>query len=200
MSTITRTIREQVRNQLRDEVLAGRFPAGEPLREEELAERYGVSRGPIRDAFLQLSQEGLLAYQANRGVKVRNPPDTKNRDFIVSLRQQIECFAVRDGLNNVTEEQIAEVHEHLDALRKACDAKDVTQIAKADIQFHEAILIACGGENFLPIWTWLCSQMLLTYSRLENFEDIHAEHVEIMSAFAAKKKTLLVTALKANIC
>ncbi len=59
----------------------------------------------------------------------------------------------------------------------------LTLIAKADIQFHEVILIACGGENFVQIWTWLCSQMLLTYSRLENFDEVHA-------ALAAKGQRL----------
>ena len=61
--SITRTIREQVTNQIRDEVVAGNLPAGHPLREGELAERFGVSRGPIRDAFLQLSQEGFELLQ-----------------------------------------------------------------------------------------------------------------------------------------
>ena len=101
MAPINRTIREQVTDQIRDDVVAGKFPAGQALRESELAERFGVSRGPVRDAFLQLSQEGFLAYQANRGVTVRNPPDSVDHEFIVSLRQQIECHVIKRGLERI---------------------------------------------------------------------------------------------------
>ncbi|MDP6721301.1 MAG: GntR family transcriptional regulator, partial [Pirellulaceae bacterium] len=97
MAVIARTIREQVTNQIRDDLVAGNFPDGCVLREAELAKRFGVSRGPIRDAFLQLTQEGFLAYEANRGVRLREPPDPENREFIVSLRIQIETFVIRKG-------------------------------------------------------------------------------------------------------
>ena len=52
-----RNVREQVTDQIRAELLLGKFKAGEAMREIPLAERFNVSRGPIRDALLQLSQE-----------------------------------------------------------------------------------------------------------------------------------------------
>ena len=51
------SIREQITGKIRDELVAGNFEAGLPLRETEMAKRFGVNRGPVRDAFLQLSQE-----------------------------------------------------------------------------------------------------------------------------------------------
>ena len=64
-SPVYRTIREQVANEIRADVLSGRLSAGTDLREQTLAEKYGVSRGPIRDALLQLTQEGLLEAKPN---------------------------------------------------------------------------------------------------------------------------------------
>ena len=199
MAAINRTIREQVTNQIRDDVVAGKFPAGQPLRESELAERFGVSRGPVRDAFLQLSQEGFLAYQANRGVTVCNPPDSRDHEFIVSLRQQIECHVIFRGRSKLGEEEWKTLEAALTELKAACESEDVARVAKADMSFHEQILIACGGEDFLPIWKRLCSQMFLAYSRLENYSDIHAEHLAILEALKSGGKRAVISALKANI-
>ena len=199
MATITRTIREQVTNQIRDDVVAGKFPAGEPLREAELAERFGVSRGPIRDAFLQLSQEGFLGYQANRGVTVRKPPRAENREFIVLLRQQIESYIIRRGLDQLRNGSLAPIKAALNDLKSACAEGDVTTVAKCDMAFHEAILVACNGDEFLPVWKWLCSQMLLTYSRLQNYQQVYDEHVEILEALEGGRKQTAIAAMKANI-
>jgi DNA-binding GntR family transcriptional regulator len=199
MASATRTVREQVTDQIRDDVVAGKFPAGQPLRESELAERFGVSRGPIRDAFLQLSQEGLLAYQANRGVTVRQPPEPTNRGFIVSLRQQIECYAIRNGMTQLRAHDFDAIEAKLDDLKHACAVNDVTSVANCDVACHEAILVACGADDFLPVWKWLCSQMLLTYTRLESYEQVLEEHVQILRELRSGKKPAVVATIKANI-
>jgi len=199
MGPMTRTIREQVTDQIRDDVVAGSFPAGLPLRESALAERFGVSRGPIRDAFLQLSQEGFLAYQANRGVTVREAPESVNRDFIVSLRQQIECYVVRRGLRQLDDEGVTRIEAALHDLRLACAGDDVAVAAKCDMGFHEAVLLACGGAAFAPIWKLLCSQMLLAYTRLDSYEQVYEEHVRILAALRAGKRSTVVAEIKANI-
>ena len=199
MALITRTIREQVTNQIRDDVVAGNFTAGEPLREAELAERFGVSRGPIRDAFLQLSQEGVLAYQANRGVTVRQAPNPENRDFIIYLRQQIECFAIRRGLGQLRNGGTASIKAALEDLKAACAGGDVATVARCDMAFHEATLLACGGDDFLSVWKWLCSQMLLAYSRLESYQQVYDEHVSILAALQSGRKQAAIAAIKANI-
>ena len=200
MPAINRTIREQITDHIRNELVAGNLAAGEPLREEQLAEQFGTSRGPIRDAFLQLSNEGFLAYEANRGVTVRHPPDDTNREFIVSLRQQIESFIVRQGFPTKSAELDDTLKDKLKELETACEVGDVAAIATADVAFHQTLLVVCGGEDFLPIWRWLCSQMMMTYSRLTEFDEILSEHVEISEAFSQRKKQATVAALKKNIC
>ncbi len=199
MASITRTIREQITNQIRDELVAGNLPAGRPLREGELAERFGVSRGPIRDAFLQLSQEGFLAYQANRGVTVRNPPDPAHRELIVSLREQIECFVVTHGLDQLRENGLGVVKSSLSELEAACAGGDIAAVARCDMAFHAAILEGAGGDGLLPVWKWLCSQMLLTYSRLENYEQVYQEHVDIFHALESGGRQEALAAIQANI-
>lgn len=199
MTKITRTIREQVTQRIRDDVVSGSFDPGQALRETEFAERYGVSRGPVRDAFLQLSQEGFLSYEANRGVTVKQPPKADHRELIVSLRKQVELFVLNRGFETITDEARGELQQLTDELQRECAAKNVAQIAQCDMKFHQTILEACGGSDFLTIWRWLCSQMLLTYSRLENYMDIHAEHVRVLEAVLSNNQEETIAALEANI-
>lgn len=199
MALIQRTIREQVTSQIRDDLVAGSFPAGATLRESELAERFGVSRGPIRDALLQLSQEGFLAYQANRGVTVRHPPDPEDREFITSLRRQVEIYVIKKGLSDLSEDAIKQIESALESLQVACVSGDVAAIARCDMAFHESILIGCGGADLVSAWRQLCARMLLTYTRLDDYQQAYREHAEILKALRAKKKQATIAAIKANI-
>lgn len=192
-------IREEITNKIRDELVAGKHEAGVPLREIEMANRFGVSRGPIRDAFLQLSQEGFLAYQSNRGVTVRHAPSLEDRDFVVSIRSQIELYVVRKGFDTLTESGIRKIESTLAALQVACNSAEVVEVAKADMAFHEAILLECGGEEHAPVWRQLCSRMLLAYSRLETYQEAYSEHEEIFKAIKEKDLERALTALDSNI-
>lgn len=199
MSMIARTIREQVTERIRNDLIAGRIPTGKPLREQELAKRFGVSRGPVRDAFLQLTNEGFLAYQANCGVTVRTAMLGAERDLLMSLRWQIEEYVIRRGFSKITPDDHLAWDEILDRMRVACRQRDVAAIARCDMEFHQAILLAAGGEEFVSIWKQLCTQMLLAYSRFKNFSPIVREHVAIVEAFRQQNLKGVLSAVKENL-
>lgn len=196
---VPKTIREQVTSAIRDQLVAGEFEAGAVLRETQFAERMGVSRGPIRDAFLQLSQEGFLAYQANRGVTVRHPPNPEHRALIVELRVQIEGFFIEQGLADITEEGLKVIEARLVDLQRACSADDIPRIASSDIAFHEAILVACGGADMSQAWRQLCALMLLAYTRLHGADEVYEEHLAIFNAVKNGSVEKAIVALKNNI-
>ncbi|MEM9702887.1 MAG: GntR family transcriptional regulator [Planctomycetota bacterium] len=196
---ISRTIREQVTGQIRDEVLAGTLSSGSVLRETELAQRFGVSRGPVRDAFLQLSNEGYLAYEPNRGVTVRRPPDRSDREFIADLRRQVESYVVRKGGPDLSAQGLEEARSALEAMRVACTAGDRTALKRADLAFHETILTACGGEGLIPAWKHLCSRMALLYERLDDLDAAYEEHAKIFEALESGDIDGLERALRENI-
>ncbi len=199
MPLIPQTVREQVTNQIRNDLLSGRFPAGTMLREIELAARFGVSRGPVRDAFIQLSHEGYLAYQANRGVMVRHPPDPRDREFITELRLKIETYVIERGFKDKSEEKINSVELALERLKEACDSGEASQVAIRDIEFHQKILLACGGDDLVPTWRQLCSRMLLTYTRLGDYSQAYKEHVAIFEPFRDGDMKKTIAAIQANI-
>jgi DNA-binding GntR family transcriptional regulator len=193
------SIREEITGKIRDELVAGNFEAGRPLRETQMAKRFGVSRGPIRDAFLQLSQEGFLAYHSNRGVTVRHPPALEDREFVASIRSQIELHVVEKGFADLTAENHARIAVALESLRVDCAAEDVIEVAKADMEFHRTILHECGGEDHIQTWRQLCARMLLTYSRLKSFDEAYREHEEIFEAIKNRDLETTLKKLKKNI-
>jgi len=70
MPKLARSLGDQIANTLRGEILSGRMPEGQSLQESILAARFGVSRGPVRDAILELTKEGILTPRRSRGVTV----------------------------------------------------------------------------------------------------------------------------------
>ncbi|MED5586100.1 MAG: GntR family transcriptional regulator, partial [Verrucomicrobiota bacterium] len=96
-----RSTRDRITDTLRAEILCGQWSNEVPVREHSLAERFGVSRGPVRDSLLQLSQEGVLVYQANKGVRVNSPPIEEQRQLLQSMRRQMETFCLRKCMDQL---------------------------------------------------------------------------------------------------
>src|SRR5437016_14274971 len=103
IETAIRTVREQITDRLRDDILSGRLAEGERLQEAKLAERFGVSRGPIREVLAQLTHEGLAEAKPNCGVKVSLSDSDSVRELIVPIRRVIETFALKHFFQEIGE-------------------------------------------------------------------------------------------------
>ena len=86
--------REEICDILRSDLIAGKYSHDQPLREISQAKRFGVSRGPIRDAFLKLTQEGSLVYETNRGVRVHSAIADKERKVFMNMRLELEKYCI----------------------------------------------------------------------------------------------------------
>ena len=146
------TVRDQIADQLRSDMISGKFKPGERLREEDMAERFGVSRGPIRDVLLQLTKEGLLVSRRNAGVMVNELPSPALQKLMIELRLKIELFAVQNVVGKLSEEDFAELHEYLDALGTALEKDDFTRATEVDIAFHRFIVERAGGSDLVNTW------------------------------------------------
>jgi DNA-binding GntR family transcriptional regulator len=181
-------LRDQIVDRLREEIVLGKFSEGEPLRETPLAKRFDVSRGPIRDAILQLVGEGLVEDRPNRGARVGRVWDESTRPAMVKVRQDIEALALR---------QMMARGEEIDLL--ACRDEDLAAVVRLDISFHRLILTLSGYAALEAVWLPLMGGMRLPYSRHRSLVESHAEHERIVTAIQAGKLRDAVAALKANI-
>ena len=89
-----KTLRQEVADEIRRKILKGEFKAGERIKEHEMAQLLGVSRGPVREALRQLEQEGLVRYERNVGCSVA-PINEKDIYEIGLLRAALEILAVK---------------------------------------------------------------------------------------------------------
>ncbi|NKB70048.1 MAG: GntR family transcriptional regulator [Candidatus Latescibacteria bacterium] len=194
---VHRTIREQVVSHLRHAVLAGELGEGEALREQPLARHFGVSRGPIRDALLQLTQEGLLVAEQNRGVRVRRP-DPAIGGLVVELRRKIESFALK-GLCQGGDEALAFFSENLSLFQSACRRGDMAEVVEHDMAFHRYIVESGGGADLVAVWVPVVTHMMLPYSRHGDLMDSYREHEAVVQALRRGDEAAALECLRANI-
>ena len=193
------SLREQIASHLRNEILAGQFKENERLREEMLSKRYKTSRGPVRDALLQLSKEGLLIGQPNRGVRVRPSTHGKVRELMVRLRREIETFALDILFKDITKEDLVLWASYLKKFREACRSSNIVEVVEFDLAFHRSIVGKVGQEDLLSVWTPLITHLFLPYSRHERLLDSYDEHMAIVNAIKKRDKKAAMKLLMDNI-
>lgn len=196
---VYRTIREQIVEQLRNEVLSGEIAEGESLREQKLATRFGVSRGPIRDALLQLTQEGLLSAEPNRGVRVSGGPSLAIQPLVVETRRRIERFALETIFDALTAEDLRSLDEVLARFKTACERGDMKEVVERDLALHRWIVERVGDADLTAMWLQVIVRMRLRYTRHKSLLDSYREHKRVVDALRKRDRAAAIAALEANI-
>lgn len=185
------SLREQIAEQLRNDVLCGRFAEGERLSELMLVERFGVSRTPVREALQQLMHEGLLDGKPNIGVTVANRPPDAIRELVVPIRRSVEVFALHSIFDTLDEADFHRWRLILEPMRAACLAGDYSAIAEHDIAFHRSIVRRAHQRDLEAIWNPLIARVRMHFCETQqrDYEDpmeIYEEHAEIIRIFETK--------------
>lgn len=193
------TFASLVTDQLRDSIVNGILEPGEQLSEVELAQRFGVSRGPVREALQRLIQEGLLRSEPHRGVTVPVLTDDDVLDIYLA-REALESAAVR---HIIARSRSATCHEALDqhvtAMEKAETTGDWEAVGKADAEFHTALVEATGSQRLLRMFSTVISETRLCLGVLtgaEAREALVAEHRQISDWIREGDTERALTALK----
>jgi DNA-binding GntR family transcriptional regulator len=181
-----RPLRRDAYEALREAILLGHLRAGERVVEAEIARQMGISRGPIREAVRQLEQDGLVEYQPRRGVVVA----TLSRDTVrdaYSVRAELDGFAARIAVANITDHHIARMTEIIDTMRQHAHADNAEGLLHADVAFHQHIYTVAGNRVLLRLWTSLGPQAWTLFSgaqlrgySLIDLVDLHPPIVEAL--------------------
>ena len=193
-------LQDTVLMQLRDLILRGEFEPGQWLAEQQLAERLGASRTPVRAALVTLEQEGLVEVNETGGYLVRQFTPREVADAI-AVRGHLEGMAARLVAEHGLPRQLQmDLQSCLDEGDRALAANPLTYESYADYaavnnRFHELILQACGNRALqravalndkLPFAP--ASAMLPMQSALEQDREwMHYAHRQHHMLFAALK-------------
>lgn len=132
------TIASMTVEALRERILRGDYPEGEPLRQDALADELGVSRIPVREALRQLEAEGLVTFSPHRGAVVSSL-SLPEIDELFELRAEIECDLLRRAIPQMTKDQIDRATDVLDEFQDALSAGEATRWGPLNWHFHAAL-------------------------------------------------------------
>ena len=142
----------RVATELRIAIAAGEFAPGERLIEVDLASKFGVSRGPIRDALKILQAEGLIEPQQPGSGMVVTGIDQDSIVELYSLRGAIEGLAIRLAVARYSEDQMATIDQLVLQMDKAAQNNDPSAFALADVAFHNEICRLSGHKRLGDVW------------------------------------------------
>jgi DNA-binding GntR family transcriptional regulator len=167
---------DEVVDRIREAILMGQFAPGDRLREEQLAEALHVSRGPIRNALLQLEREGMVVRRRNRGALVARL-SRADLEEVYSLRQAIEPVACAWAARNAVEADLSELQTIINGYSRLSSRVSVQEAAEADLSFHDVLYRAARHRRLLRLWQDLRPQVYLflltrTYVRTKEFREI----------------------------
>jgi len=142
-------------------IVDGRLAPGERLRDIQIAELYGISRTPVREAIQRLERQGMVEVSAHRYTRVTTP-DVSSRDEALEFIGQLAGMALRLAVRRADDETLAALVSELDEIIDAATSDDVVRLTMMYVAFHGRASRAAGNrmllstlrEIYLPV-SWL---------------------------------------------
>jgi DNA-binding GntR family transcriptional regulator len=194
------TLRQQIADALRDEALAGRLQPGQEFTVKEIAEQYGVSATPVREALVDLSAQGLLDADQHRGFHVHQYSVEDYRGIVEarSLVTDGMFHALEDGHQRFrradeprTVAALAGVRRRAEEAQRASLAGDLTVLIGYDLRYWHELGVLFGNPyladflNRLRVQSWVCAVQHLR--RLTDLRGaLWSGHTDLVDALAQR--------------
>ena len=150
-----RSLAEDATARIRRAIVAGELAAGDALTEDQLAVRLGVSRVPIREALIELEQEGLVEFDARGRSRVRTFAE-EDFEELFAMRCALEVMAARLVAKRITMTDVKELEA---MIREQRAMEDLTELSLADVAFHDRIIQAAQNRPLAICWKTIRSQI-----------------------------------------
>ncbi len=184
-------------------IVNGHLEPGDQLVEERMAEQFGVSRAPIREALHQLQVLGLVEKRPYRGAFV-STIDEREVMELQELRVVLEDMAVRLCAANPSDDAISTLETIVDNMAQVAGKGDRRQILVYDADFHDAIVQYSGNQLLADVWDLVSVKMrrflyLKRHHTHERIEDVVTAHAAILDAIKIGDPDQASNALQAHL-
>ena len=180
---------EIIHRVLRDDILSLKLKPGEALSEKRLGDQFGVSRTPVREAVLRLSDEKLVDVFPQSGTYVSRIPLQAVKEANI-IRKALEETAIRHAAARATPDALEPVRDALELQRRHMRAGDATGFHAADEAFHQAIADVAGLPGLWAVVRQAKMQVdrcrMMTLPEPGRMANVIAEHEAILAALDAR--------------
>lgn len=183
-------------------IMNGELRGGDKVNEINLSEKFGTSRGPLREACRALAQEGLLVAIPNRGVFVRE----------LDLREALEVYDVRSALDElmgrliaerVTDSQVKELYGLVDTMDRAAADRDLERYYPANLDFHNRLLTYANNRRLERLYKGLIKELHLFRRKgllqSGSMRISNEEHRQIVQSIDARDPIAAGVSMKSHV-
>jgi DNA-binding GntR family transcriptional regulator len=193
------TIAEALVKGIRALILSGELRPGERLVEERLAQRFGVSRPPLREALRVLAQDGIVTNTSRRGFFVQ-PITAQDVREIYELRAALERAAAELSVPVKDPSRLIPIREALDMMRGDAAQNDPDIMLAANANFHKALVALPGNSRLIAAYSTIMQQsqmcMAMNLKFRQQFyndpQDVVRRHAHLLAALEAGDRESLV--------
>ena len=196
------TMGHRVLESVRSAIVQLQLKPGNPLSEAEIARQLGVSRQPVREAFIKLAESGLVEVRPQRGTFVRliSVREVENARF---LREAIEVAIVRKAVGEAKAEELIGMEDLIGRQRVTAAAGDTAGFLRLDEKFHQAIAASADCDDAWRVLEGLKAQMdrvrYLSLPEATPLETIIAQHIDIVDAIKARSAVDAEAAMRRHL-
>lgn len=196
------SLTDSIAGVIRARILKGEYKIGEKIKETHVAEELSVSRTPIRKAFKQLEEEGLIEYVPNKGCFAKGFTRQDIED-VYAVRKVLEELTVEWAVKRITDDDVRAMAEKCEEMQGYVDQADSARVLATNKDFHEIIYHATGSR--------FMSQVLRSYKEYieqttrpifyepKFLQQIVDEHRAIVAAFEKRDKEAAVAAMSEHM-
>lgn len=201
MKPLQKSVASMLVDQIRDDILTGVFKADERVRQELVADKYNVSRIPVREALMQLEAQGLLSFVPQKGFVVRGMSRAEVED-IFELRLKIEPDLIACVVENAGEDTFADavrLFEHMNVEYAANGTSN--EFANFHIDFHLALMQSSKRERSKEMarHLYILSERYIRRHHCDHGEQAEREHRDILDACLAGRSAEAAACVERHI-
>lgn len=198
------TLKDGICSQIKELILTNQMQPGQQIIIDKLAEDFGVSHTPLREALAMLERDGLVELNSYQNPKVANVTAQDVRE-VYEMRLMVETWAVERAAINVSDEKLEYLSQLLDLARKEAQSNNFVPHLKADMELHEVILLSTQNNLF-----WRVAQRIQERSihvralveakgSIQDIQKIIDEHCQIILALRAHDPVMARKALVVHL-